>query len=357
MLRAVAWRRKVRGAGWGLVCIGVPLLVAAWNTGSNLFYVLVGGLVSFAVLSSVLSRLNLRKLVVHREAPASVFRLETFFTRVSVSNPRKLTPVVSLRVQIATGTDAPAGFAPVIPAGRVATLEVAHCCSRRGVQTLPGLELASRYPFGLGEVRRQFMDTSEVVVYPRVLPLRVTVLELLSGLGRVPTPVRDTTNEYFSLREYLVGDDVRRIAWKASARLRKWMVREHQQEISREIVLDFNTRVSDVAELAEETFEEAVELVASLAVAFLEQSFFVSVVTPDGALPLGAGRAHVVRALEFLARLEPRMRSEDEAPTGSGTGSPPGRAVIYISADAGQWGASVGGRLDRVLNPREVVRA
>ncbi|MBI5094272.1 MAG: DUF58 domain-containing protein [Candidatus Hydrogenedentes bacterium] len=356
MLQVVATRRKLRGSGWVFLFVAALILFAAWNTGLNLLYVLVGGMVSFIVLSSFLSRWNLRKVTVKREAPPSVHRLEPFMVVIGMENHKRFMPAVSVRVESVETGQPTVGFAPVIAARRAAVLRIAQRCERRGIHTLPPLELVSPHPFGLGEVRRRYRDNSEVVVYPRVLPLNSPLRDFVSESGQIPAPIQDETNEYFSLREYVSGDDIRRIAWKASARLRKWLVREHQREISREIAIDFDTRAPGKSDSAEDIFEESVELVASLSVALMERHYYVSIVTPDGALPLGTGKGHVVRMLEFLARVEPSKSGSRVEAFGYHSESP-GRVVLHVSANPEHWGTQGAGMRSRVLDPREVARA
>jgi len=357
VFQAVSTRRRLRSVGWTFLLILALLLFAAWNTASNLLYVLVGGMVSFLILSSVLSRWNFRNLTVRRDAPSSVHRLEPFVVTLAIENRKRVIPAVSVRIESVETGQPTVGFMPVIPGSRVATLRVTQRCERRGIHLLPQVELVSPYPFGLGDVRRRYKDATEVVVYPRVLPLRSQLRDFVSMDGQIPAPVQDETNEYFSLREYVSGDDVRRIAWKASARLRKWLVREHQREISREVLIDFDTRAPGTTPLDEEVFEEAVELVASLGVALMDRHFYVAIATPDSALPLGTGKGHVVRMLEYLARLSPVVAAEGTTPASSYHDLPPGRVVLHVTADPAQWGGQTTGMRSRVLDPREVVGA
>ena len=96
----------------------------------------------------------------------------------------------------------------------------------------------------------------------RVLPAFPSVRHLPSRLarlreldGRAAVRVRGQGTEFDSLREYVDGDDVRSVDWRASARTRSVVVRTWQPERDRRVVLVLDTgrtsagRVDDVPRL------------------------------------------------------------------------------------------------------------
>ncbi|ROR89611.1 DUF58 domain-containing protein [Nocardioides aurantiacus] len=87
----------------------------------------------------------------------------------------------------------------------------------------------------------------------RHLPGRLARLRELDG--RASVRVRGQGTEFDSLREYVLGDDVRSVDWRASARSRTVVVRTWQPERDRRVVLVLDTgrtsagRVDDVPRL------------------------------------------------------------------------------------------------------------
>src|SRR5207248_11426109 len=73
----------------------------------------------------------------------------------------------------------------------------------------------------------------------RHLPARLARLRELDG--RQAVRVRGQGTEFDSLREYVVGDDVRSIDWRASARAADVMVRTWRPERDRHLVLVLDT--------------------------------------------------------------------------------------------------------------------
>ena len=112
----------------------------------------------------------------------------------------------------------------------------------RGFLTLGTIHLRTLSPWGLAW-RRSRVDVSHTLqVQPGVRDL----LRERSGYAirrklRTPGPRRTRQwgegREFESLRDYVQGDDPRAIDWKASARRRKYVVRNYEAERSQNIVL------------------------------------------------------------------------------------------------------------------------
>jgi len=355
--------RRLRLAGWVVLIALILVLLAAWNTGTNLLYIVVGGLFSFLLVSILLAGWSLRGLRASRESPGAVHRGEPFGVTLFLENRNALVPAMSIRVEHGApdgpdGTEPHGAYVVKVPPRRTAVLRLSQRFERRGVHPLPPCELLSAFPFGLFERRRPVRDGREVVVYPRVRAVRPGAVLRISGAGAAPQLVRGGDGEFFSLRDYVPGDDVRQVAWRVSARRGALTVRECARQSSRFIVLVLDTYWRPDLPGFNEAFEDAVELVASLAVTFLNQQYTVSIITPERRLPEGEGSRHATKALDMLARVE----ALDAGPGGAFHWFSPdaedGRAsLVFVSPDPREWGRAthVGGT--RVIDPREVVRA
>jgi len=94
----------------------------------------------------------------------------------------------------------------------------------------------------LGLVRRSLRaDAAEAVkVFPRLQPLRypdlATYRRMARHWGLRPARWRGEGREFEALREYIEGDDPRKIHWKASARLDRPIVQEYQPEKNQIVV-------------------------------------------------------------------------------------------------------------------------
>ncbi len=135
--------------------------------------------------------------------------------------------------------------------------------TRRGTVVFGPLTVERRDPFGLCTQRRVVAGTHEIVVLPAHLQLNMP-----SGLGG-SGPLGDhlrvralgrTGNEFHSLREYVEGDDLRQISWRASARSETLKVRQVEPEGLRRCTIALDTSSS---EYSPEGFERAVSAAAS----------------------------------------------------------------------------------------------
>jgi len=108
---------------------------------------------------------------------------------------------------------------------------------RRGWQTLPRLRLSSEYPFGLFHVWSWLNPEFMALVYPRLEVNAPPLPSAASEAGARTT--RMSGDELASLREYRPDDPQRNIAWKASARQDRLLVKEFELRRGHEIVLDY----------------------------------------------------------------------------------------------------------------------
>lgn len=115
---------------------------------------------------------------------------------------------------------------------------------RRGDLAADGVTVRSWGPLRLAARQRSFAVPGTVRALPpfesrKHLPSRLARLRELDG--RAAVRVRGQGTEFDSLREYVRGDDVRSIDWRASARSPHVVVRTWQPERDRRVVLVLDT--------------------------------------------------------------------------------------------------------------------
>ena len=347
-------RFRMRSQGHVFLVITVLVILAAVNTGTNLLYIVVGGLVSFLIISRVLGSWSLRNLRITRDAPDAVHRDQHFLVTVRLENHKRLLPCMSIRIATEAEPNVSAGYILKIPAQRAAVLRISQVFHRRGVRILPAIHVISTFPLGLFEATMIVADRRVVVVYPRVFTARVGMLDRMPGTGEAPRVARGDGDEFFALREYMPGDDVRKINWRASARMNTLIVKELEPDTSRYAVLILDNRTYGELEDYDDRFEQAVEIIASLAVTLLQQQLRVAIVCGDQFVVLGEGTAQVLKVLDFLARVHPET---DPKPPKTDVAERHRAAVACISPNPEYWGRTMGEFGAPVVHPREVVRA
>lgn len=115
---------------------------------------------------------------------------------------------------------------------------------RRGDQHADRVTVRSVGPLGLAGRQRSRMVAGHVRVLPpflsrRHLPARLARLREIDG--NLPALVRGQGSEFDSLREYVAGDDVRSIDWRATARRSEVVVRTWRPERDRRVVIVLDT--------------------------------------------------------------------------------------------------------------------
>ena len=134
------------------------------------------------------------------------------------------------------------GFPVRIPARSVLNCRYNVRPRARGFLSMGAIHLRTRSPWGLMWRRTRVDALDTVQVQPGVRDLlRDRSGHAIRRKLRTPGPRRNRQwgdgREFESLRDYAQGDDPRAIDWKASAKRRKYVVRNYEAERSQNIIL------------------------------------------------------------------------------------------------------------------------
>lgn len=242
--------------------VTTPVVLAGWV----LFALVLGG-IDLALAASP------RALTVDRVLPARVRLGEAVTSELYLSNTggRRLRGVVRDGWQPSAG----AGnnrTAVTLPAGERRLIALTLRPTRRGERTAAHVTVRSLGPLGLCARQATMQAPARIRVLPpfhsrKHLPSRISRLKELDG--RTSVLVRGQGTEFDSLREYVRGDDVRSIDWRATARRNDVVVRTWRPERDRRIVIVIDTGRTSAARVADEprldTAFEAALLLAALA--------------------------------------------------------------------------------------------
>ena len=191
---------------------------------------------------------------------------------------------------------------------------------RRGRETAGSFVVDSTGPLGLGRRRASVSLPWPVIVYPPLVPmrLRASVAQALKRLelGRQPFRRLGEGRLFESLREWVPGDDLRHIDWKATARRRKVITRQYEAERRQHVLLVLDAGrllTADVAGVAR--LEYVVQAALELAYAAVQHDDNVGVmVFADGVEHFVApqrGRRGLRQVLDVLAVAAPKLVEPD----------------------------------------------
>ena len=193
-------------------------------------------------------------------------------------------------------------------------------------------------PFGLVQLDRQFVATSEVMVTPQVVAL--PAIRSTGGGGSAgearPHRIGVVGQDDALVREYRQGDEVRRIHWRSTARRGELMVRREEQawDPSASVLLDSRSGAHAGAGL-QSSLEWAVSAAASVALHFLDEGYTVEVFEADGPLHVSSvlgqhsgASAEVV--LSRLTDLVSKVTSSLHYAIESAAADRPGQLVVAV---------------------------
>jgi len=128
-----------------------------------------------------------------------------------------------------------------LPASGTAEVRRVYRSSRRGWSFLGHMRLRLCGPLGLVQRQARLAGRGEIAIEPPLAnlssTLRLAASERWRDLGVRRLRRRGGLTEFESLREYVHGDDLRLVDWKAFARRGRPMVREYQEEHGQELIL------------------------------------------------------------------------------------------------------------------------
>jgi uncharacterized protein (DUF58 family) len=276
---------------------------------------IAGGIVADCVLAG-----GIRQLRATRSGDTRILLGQQGAVTLTIGNPGRRT----LRGVVRDAWPPSAGAAPdraavLIPGGGQATLTTTVVPQRRGDRPAGRVTVRSLGPLGLAERQAGLTVPWSVRVLPpflsrRHLPEKLAQLRQLDGQHR--SLVRGPGTEFDSLREYVVGDDVRSIDWRSSARRTEVMVRTWRPERDRRIIIVLDTgrtsagRVAGLPRL--DTSMDAALLLAALAVRAGDRVDLLAVDRQLRARVVGAGRGEVLAALtSAMAVLDAELTESD----------------------------------------------
>ncbi|MEO0838782.1 MAG: DUF58 domain-containing protein [Cyanobacteria bacterium J06643_5] len=301
----------------GLVLAGISICFfgAAMNTMAGWLYVISG--LSFALLgyAAVLPPKSLSGLEIKRKTIQPVTAGDDLTVELEIFNQTKK-PVSLLQIEdkLPFVLDKPRLHPiEIISPKNTYNWVYYQPTERRGIYRWQNVELATAAPLGLFWSRRQRELAAMAIVYPKVLPLQSC--PLVDDMGKEDSskgqprgnPLQTATEGLTrSLRPYRMGDPLRLIHWRSSARYGDLRVRELEMLTSgQEIIIAL-----DNGEWEENNFEQAVITAASMYFYALQQQMQVRLWTAATGL---INRRRDV--LEALAAIQPQDEVIKPQPT------------------------------------------
>jgi uncharacterized protein (DUF58 family) len=297
-------------------------------------------------VSYLMGWLMLGGLVSDRTVPLSAMAGETILLTYTLSNQGRLPKFYLLvRDTLPRGIILAAG-PPSLILGLWPGEECETQClvevRRRGVFLLGPAQVYSTDPLGLQTFSQKMPLVSELMVYPAVLPLRDSWLRGAAAggwRGAGSALVRGDGNDFYGVREYGPGDELRRVHWRTTARTGKLAVTEYTQSITLDMVIALDLSLAAYAGTGNDeqsALETAVTLTATLLGDLLRHGHSVRLLTAGNqdSIPVARSPEEMPLFLERLARVQSdSLQTLAEVLDADRAGSNRSATVIAITPD------------------------
>lgn len=307
--------------GWAVALVALGAIPAAMTQDRNVAWLWLAG-VAALVLIDVWTAPSPGKLGAKRRVPASVRLTESTSARLDVINlgKRRMRGAVRDAWQPSAGAaDTRHKFS--LAGGETESFTTRLTPTRRGDRRSVGVTIRTSGLLRLAGRQRTMPLVDTLRVLPefksrRHLPSRLARLREIDG--RTAVQLKGAGSEFDSLREYVIGDDVRTIDWRASARRADVVVKTYRPERDRRVFIVLDTsrlsagRVGDAPRL--DASIEAVLLLSALASRAgdrVQVTAFDRSEQARAAATTGAGL--MTRLATALAPVEPRLMEPDWA--------------------------------------------
>ena len=160
------------------------------------------------------------------------------------------------------------------------------------------------------------MDQTKEIIR-KIKKIEITTKNLVDGLitGNYHSIFKGQGIEFSESREYRIGDDIRSIDWKITARLNEPYIKEFIEE--RDLHVYFALDLSGSSSFGNNISKrkKALEIVASLMFAAMKNNdnvgLFLFTDTIEQFIPARKGRKHVLKAISTLVRFQPESTTTD----------------------------------------------
>lgn len=252
-------------------------LFSAVASGFAVFYVLLYVLIGALVASLAWSIANLAGVRVLAHRATGQARVGQFIEAELNIHNRSLLPKLLLEIRDMEQL-------PGQAVGTVVNLlpfqnfrwQVRAPLNKRGIYWLGPARARASDPFGLFSLQRTFPGAEEVTVYPATVDLHDFYLSVsdVAHQGTRYRQYQESAPSVSNIRDYNSGDSFQRIHWPSTARTRKLMVKQFENEMGNHvwIVLDMHRDVQAGGEI-DNTEECGVTIAASIAEMFLSMGW------------------------------------------------------------------------------------
>ncbi|GCF84149.1 DUF58 domain-containing protein [Geobacter sp. SVR] len=277
----------------GALYIALTLLLgfSAINTGNNLLFLVVAGLLAFMSVTGLAGMFNLRKLTPELLPPAEIFAGTLAPFRLRLHNTKRYIPSFLIRLEVSGGGSV---TIPMILAGSSADGTVGLAFPVRGYAGVRSVVLSSPFPVNFFIRSRIFPLDPNCIIFPRLLSgMAVDPGREAERAGQAARQAHGLDGELESITGYSGREPLRMIHWKHTARTDELLVKEFGLLTAPPLFIELDA-------LAGTTLEDRISHAAWLVQHWAGQRP-VGLRLSDRSVPAGMGQHHRLFLLKELA--------------------------------------------------------
>ncbi|MEY2455261.1 MAG: hypothetical protein QOK06_355 [Acidimicrobiaceae bacterium] len=289
--------------GWLVGGFGVAVIVLGRVFGVLELFVVGAASIALVAVALVLVNITRLRLAVARQVtPPRVYAGSPSRVELSVRNDSyRPTPVLRLFDPVTGTRGAEVLVAPLQPDD---TTRAAYRLptDKRGIVRIGPLEVVVSDPFGVAASSIVAAPVTELTVFPHIddiVPVPHTSGYDPHAGAEHPSALGRSGEDFYALRPYVVGDDLRRVHWPSTARRDELMVRQDELPWQGRVTVLLDVRRSAHTPAS---LELAVSAAASIVTASWKRRDLVRFATTEGTdFGFGAGTPHAEAIMEHLA--------------------------------------------------------
>jgi uncharacterized protein (DUF58 family) len=285
--------------GTAFVIFTVVIGFAAINTGNNALYIGLSLMLGCLLLSGIASKGGLKHLVIEFDGVDEAWAMRPAHGRLRIRNRSH---IWNVRDVIVTSEELAAPLClPIIKRGEEIVAHAMFSFRRRGLTQLTRVDLYTRYPFGFFLKKRRPRLTGDVIVFPRLLGDDIPRDRFRPTQGELQSANRiGGGTDIHSFRDYVRGDSLRRVHWKKSASLGRWIIKQTEVETGHSVHIVVDPYLP--WDVSEESFEQMISEAATFLDDALKSELEVAFSIPH--VTLSSDRDGAVSMFRALALLE-----------------------------------------------------
>lgn len=213
---------------------------SAVNTGNNLLFLVVSGLLAFMSVTGLAGMFNIKGLVPELIPPEEVFAGVAAPFRLRIRNTKRFIPSFLIRLECQGSRGA---IIPLVGRGGSAEGNLTLTFAGRGRAGIGAVTVSSPFPVNFFTRYWIFPEEKSVIVFPRLSR------GMAAGEGREakrmginPRQERGVDGELERIAPYSGSEPLRMIHWKLSARGDELLVKEFGRQAAQPLIIDLDAQ-------------------------------------------------------------------------------------------------------------------